>query len=1479
MESERLKRQIDRLLNEAEEAISQLDWATVRARAQAVLVYDPDNVDALAFLTGAERALGREDPVQHAKTSQPPPSAHTQPTAEPTSFANGRYQVTRYLGEGGKKRAYLAHDTLLDRDVAFSIIKTERLDEASRIRVTREAQAMGRLGAHPHIVTVFDLGQEQGQPYIVTELMDGGDVEGVIESAPDRRLPVEQAIDIAIQVCRGLDFAHSKGIVHRDLKPGNVWLTTDPLRPPGHVIAKIGDFGLAVVLERSRLTQEGMMVGTVSYMPPEQAMGGEVTPQSDLYSLGAMLYEMVAGRPPFLGDDTVAIIGQHINTPPVAPTWHNQSCPRPLEALILRLLAKDPSERSKSAADVLTALEAVDVSQGGEPTERPDEEHALDSLAGGVFVGRQREMGELKAALEDSLSGRGRMVMLVGEPGIGKTRTAQELATYAGMRNAQVLWGRCHESRGAPPYWPWVQAIRAYVREREPERLRSEMGAGAADIAEIVSDVREQLPDLRPPPTLDDPERARFRLFDSISTLLKSASRSRPLVVILDNLHWADRPSLLLLEFLAQELADSRLLVIGTYRDADLSRQHPLSETLGNLTRERLFQRVLLRGLSHEDVGRFIEITAGIAPPVSLVRAVHTQTEGNPLFVTEVVRLLVQEGELTQERVEERESWEVRIPEGVREVIGLRLNRLSQRCNETLTVASVIGREFGLDQLRLLVEDTTEERLLETLDEALSARVIEEQPREVGRYQFSHALIRQTLEDELTTTRRVRLHAHIAEALEALYGDEAEAHAVELAYHFGEAEAVLGSKKLSRYAVAAGERALASYAYEEAFPRFQRALAAKEGQDMDAETASILFGLGRTQIATLDWDKALDCLGQAFDFYESHDVSKALSIAEYPYPALFAARMPDLMSRAIKLAAPETRQVGNLLSTYGLAVALGRGDYEEAREAFDEALSIAQREGDRSLQVRTLADAANTDGFSLRWQEAMDKSKQAIDLARPGDHPVPLMRARFWAALAAVLALGNPEEAKEHADSTLALAEDIRDRMWIARALESQVLVARLTGDWEAARDLAGRGLTAVPQDTGILVNRVLLEYEVGEFDSGREYSAELFGPMLDTFTAFSGVHSLLIAVVGLISGDTTNFENARAAAEKVLSSSSLAAVAELEARLALGLMAAQEGSGNDTENQYALLASPGRGMTPMISIDRALGLMTTSLDRLDVAALHFEDALTFCANAGYQPELAWTCYNYADLLRKRSRSGDHEKAVRLLDDSLAITRRLSMRPLMERVLQHKVDAQGILTSTRLQTSIEAVASSVQSERPDLRHHAAPDGTVTILFTDIEGSTAMTERLGDRRAQDVLRTHNYVVREQISVFGGFEVKSQGDGFMVAFSSARRALECAIAIQQGLAAHNDEHSEERIRVRIGLHTGEAIKEGEDFFGRCVILAARIASQAQGEQILVSSLLKALVEGSTEFEFGEAREVELKGLSGAHQVFDIRWRGED
>ena len=273
---------------------------------------------------------------------------------------------------------------------------------------------------------------------------------------------------------------------------------------------------------------------------------------------------------------------------------------------------------------------------------------------------------------------------------------------------------------------------------------------------------------------------------------------------------------------------------------------------------------------------------------------------------------MVQEGELTQESGA-RDSWTVRIPEGVREVIGRRLNRLSQRCNETLTIASVVGREFELRQLTPLVEDISEDRLLDVLEEALGARVIEELPQAVGRYQFTHALIQETLAEELTLTRRVRLHARIAETLEELYGANTEAHAAELAHHFAEAEAVLGADKLVHYSLLAGERALAAYAWEEAGDHFEQGLTAKgvllTGMEpaLDKEAAALLFGLGQARLATLDrfeMHRAIAFLRRAFDYYaDAGDVNRAVAVAQSRYPSRGgqSTGVAQLIARALTL--------------------------------------------------------------------------------------------------------------------------------------------------------------------------------------------------------------------------------------------------------------------------------------------------------------------------------------------------------------------------------------------------------------------------------------------------------------------------------------------------------------------------------------------------------------------------------------------------
>src|SRR4051794_11035125 len=558
-------------------------------------------------------SCGAELIAEQALAEAPP--AEPLPADVPTEIA-GRYRVRRFLGQGGRKRVYLSDDTTTDTEVAVALFDTAGIGAAIQARARREAEAMRKLGDNPHVVTVLDTGEDDGNPFIVSRYMPGGDVQGLLAAAGGH-LEVARAVEIAADVTRALEHAHARGIVHRDLKPANVWIDDDGR-------ARLGDFGLATTEPRARVSG-GTLVGTVAYLPPEQAVGEASGPRSDIYSLGALLYEMLTGQPPFPGDDAVSIISQHLHADPVPPSRHNPDVPEALDRVLMKLLAKRPEDRPANATE---ARDLVCGALEEQPEEPADERPAnpLEGLAGGVFVGRERELESLREAVDSALAGRGSLQLLVGEPGIGKTRAAEELATYARVSGARVYWGRCREDEGAPAYWPWVQAIRSYTRDADPVALAWQLGAGAAEVAQLIPEVAEKL-DIEPAKGTDS-EEARFRLFDSVTSLLLAAARDRPIVIALDDLHWADEPSLLLLRFAARELASSGLLILGTYRDVELGRHHPLARVLGEISGIEGSGRIPLRGLSVAAVERYIEMTAGTPSPPGLAEAGPVPTHG-----------------------------------------------------------------------------------------------------------------------------------------------------------------------------------------------------------------------------------------------------------------------------------------------------------------------------------------------------------------------------------------------------------------------------------------------------------------------------------------------------------------------------------------------------------------------------------------------------------------------------------------------------------------------------------------------------------------------------------------------------------------------------------------------------------------------------------------------------------------------------------
>ena len=908
--------------------------------------------------------------------------------------------------------------------------------------------------------------------------------------------------------------------------------------------------------------------------------------------------------------------------------------------------------------------------------ESPDSSapRAADGL--GTFVGREPELARLRGALEAALDGHGRLVMLAGEPGIGKTRIALELAHEAGERGARVVWGRCFARVSAPPYWPWLQAIRAYVDVCDPGRLRAELGAGAAAVAEVVPEVSESLGGLQPPEPLPDEKQARFRLLDSIASFLKRAAANRPLVVVLEDLDAADAGSLGLLEFVAQEIEQAPLLLLGAYRDVDLTRGHPLTQTLAELMRERPFERLTLRGLSEQDVARFIEAATGVSPPAELVAMVSRRTEGNPLFVTQFVELLEREGSLRPATLGERQDWNVRLPEGLRDVMGRRLDRLSERCNEVLRVASVLGREFRLEQLTRLIQGS-EDELVETLEEALGARVIEELSA-AGSYRFTHALFQEALSGELSTTRRIRLHARIVAALEALYGAGVGGHAAELAYHSAEAETVLGSERLVKYSRLAGEQAFAAHAYEDAIAHFQRALATREGEPMDDESADLLVALVRSEFLgrqRYDLDDALERLRQAFDYYVgAGDTPNAVELAAYPIPPVWGATdVPELLSTALTMVPADSLDAGCILANAGRFLGTNDGDYDAANEALERSLAIARAYGDTALERRALALAARVDWWHMRWDQCVARSTRALELAQAVDDQQTELYARSWLVRDAATR-GSTGEARDHAKACLELADRLRERYWVATARVNAFWLASLEGDWEAARSFSDAGLRVQPRDARNLGLRALLEHELGEPGEGDLYAQRLVDAMRATEAGSNVEHAeaaAVIALVGLITARPESFGEAEAAARTVVSASIRLPIFDVCARVGLGVIAHERGDAASALEQYGALVDQAGTLLILLGMaaDRLLGRLAFTKGDLDNGCTHFEAALSLCDHAGYRPEYARTALDYAEALRHRAAPGDLERAAFLHHEGLSIVRELGMRGLEKRML------------------------------------------------------------------------------------------------------------------------------------------------------------------------------------------------------------------
>jgi predicted ATPase len=1004
-------------------------------------------------------AVGEEQPA-FTRTLETPVEALTRGT----QFA-GRYDIIEELGSGGMGKVYRVEDTKIQEEIALKLIKPEISVDQKTIERFRNELKIARKIAHRHVCRMFDLGEDNGTHFITMEYVPGEDLKNLIRRVG--RLDTDTVIKIGKQICSGLSEAHRLGVVHRDLKPSNIMIDRE-----GN--ARIMDFGIARSLRTEGITGSGIMIGTPEYMSPEQAEAKEIDSRSDIYSLGVLLFEMVTGAVPFMGDSALSVALKHKTETPPDPRELNAKAPDELCGVILKCLEKEKERRYQGVEELLSDFRNI---EEGRPTttgirlpQQPAfmrEGEAEIEPEGPVFVAREDELGRLEKAAERALAGKGQVVFVKGEAGCGKTALIQEFTRRAQQKHADLIvaGGKCNAHTGiGDPYLPFIELMGLLTGEvaakwdaglisqehaarlwrLTPHTAQAVLehgqdlidtfvpGSALVERAQTSSTVflhwLEKLKKIveRKSALPPDSKLTQSNLFEQYTRVLQALSRRQPLLLVLDDLQWIDPGSASLLFHLGRRISGCPVLVIGAFRPDEVALgrdgdRHPLESIVHELKRDfgeieivvgKTEGRAFVDALIDSEPNRLSE---------QFRSTLFKQTKGHALFTIELLRNMQESGFIQKDEgrwtAGPELNWDA-LPARIDAVIEERISRLTERQREILIAASVEGEEFTAEVIAKML-DTAVRDLVKSLSTELDKRhhlvtakgIRQLNVKRLSLYLFQHILFQRYLYNTLDDVERSHLHGEAGQILEALYGDQADEISVQLARHFHEAGEV---GKAVTYSKKAGDKAIKISANQEAIKHYKQALellmTLPESLERDQQELTLQLALTVPLMAT-----------QGF---ASPEIAQA-----------------ELRARDLCQKFGDSPEVFMALSQIGLFYAT-RPEYRTALEIGEQLSELAGKLGDPMLEA--IASYQHSWAYLNLGMitKALETANRLNDLYDPEKHGYLAYLFGYDLGILSLAfsawdlwLLGSPDQAEERLDTAIAHARKIGHPHTLAFAL------------------------------------------------------------------------------------------------------------------------------------------------------------------------------------------------------------------------------------------------------------------------------------------------------------------------------------------------------------------------------------------------------------------------------------------------------------